>query len=296
MTANRPVIVGLGEILWDLFPSGPRFGGAPANFACHAAALGAEAHMVSAVGNDPLGEKALAALTARGVGTSAVQRNEYATGTVNVQLDSAGQPSYTFAEDTAWDHLAANDSARKLLARAAAVCFGTLARRSEESRAAIEQLLGDAPPELLRVYDVNLRAPYYDDAVILALLPQANVLKLNREELEILARLTGLRGSEREIAAALNERYNLKLTAVTRGAEGSLLVDAEGQSHETVSRPSQIIDTVGAGDSFTAALVVGLLRDLPLATVHEFAARLAAYVCTQPGATPEIPGELRLPE
>lgn len=289
---HRHIVVGLGETLWDVFPDGARFGGAPANVACHAAQLGANAAMVSAVGRDELGAKAIESLQDKGVDTSHVAESKFPTGTVTVQLDQAGKASYVFAMDTAWDHLEWSEDLETLAAKTQAVCFGTLGQRSEISLGTIHQFVKATPTNALRVYDINLRPPFYADAVILGSLAIANVLKLNDDELPILAKFCGLSGTEDKIIKALMERYQIDLIALTRGKHGAVLCRGNERS-ECPGFPTTVADTVGAGDSFTAALIMGLLNHYPLDAINERASKIAAFVCSQPGATPELPPDLK---
>ncbi len=285
-------VIGLGEILWDVFPDGPRFGGAPANVACHAAQLGAKAYMVSAIGPDDLGTKAIQALKDKGVETSHVEESEFPTGIVTVQLDKAGKANYQFAMDTAWDHLEWTDDLLSLARKTQAVCFGTLGQRGEVSRRTIHQFVKATPSDALRVFDINLRPPFYTDAVILESLSIANILKLNDDELPLLVRLCGLSGSEVEMMKALIKKYQLQLVALTRGDQGAVLCRGEEIS-EYSGVPTTVADTVGAGDAFTAALVMGLLNGHPLDTINQTACKIAAFVCSQPGATPKLPAHLK---
>lgn len=307
----RPAVVGLGEVLWDVFPDGPRFGGAPANFACGVAGLAgassqsgasgpagggrADACMVSAVGPDDLGRQAVDRLRGRGVDAAAVVTVDRPTGQVFVELDAAGHASYRFGADAAWDHLEWSDAAAALAARSAAVCFGTLGQRAAASRHTIRRFVAAVPPACLRVLDVNLRPPFWDAATVLDSLRLADVLKLNHEELPIVADLLGWQGSEAELLSRLVDTYQLRLVALTRGADGAVLLDAAGERSDLPAHPTTVADTVGAGDAFTAALVLGLLDGLPLAAVNAWAGRVAAYVTSQPGGTPDLPGELRRP-
>ena len=293
-TASPPVIVGLGEILWDIFPDGPRFGGAPANFACSAAELAgpsARVYMASAVGRDEPGLEAIQQLQSHGVETETVSQSEQPTGTVTVQIDAAGHASYEFAADTAWDRLAWSDELGELAGHTDAVCFGTLGQRSEMSRKTIRQFVKATPESCLRMFDVNLRSPFWDDDVVRDSLPLANALKCNEDELPVLASLFGLTGSSETLLHQLADRFELQLVAFTRGAEGSQLRSA-GEMCDLAGTETQVVDTVGAGDSFTAALVLGHLNGLPLGDIHAWADRVAAYLCTQPGATPAIPERL----
>lgn len=286
-------MVGLGETLWDVFPDGAVWGGAPANVACHAAGLGAESFMVSSVGCDELGERGIAALESHGIDCRHVQRDpRHPTGTVTVSLGPAGDASYVFASDTAWDHLAWEPSLGDLAARASAVCFGTLGQRAEESRRMIRRFL-TAAGKAVRVFDVNLRQAFYSPELIRESLDLANVLKLNDDELPVVAAACGVSADDPvAVVRELAERHGLRLVALTRGAAGSLLV-ADGVVSTRPAEARTIVDTVGAGDAFTAAVVMGLLGGRPLETMHDHAARLAAFVCGHRGATPQIPAELR---
>jgi fructokinase len=294
---GNPVIAALGEVLWDVFPDGAHFGGAPANFASHAASLGAEAWMVSAVGDDDLGRRAHDVLARHGVKTERVAIDPaHPTGQVLVTIDPAGVPTYQIAEDTAWGHIAWSDSLLPLASRCDAVCFGSLGQRSEESRATIRHFLRSTRPGALRVFDVNLRQHFYSREVIEESLHHASVLKLNDDELPILAQFFEIFGdTDRELLGQLTARFDLSLIALTRGPRGSIL-HAGGEFDECPAPPTDIVDTVGAGDAFTAVLVMGFLRELPLAEINRHANAVAAYVCSQPGATPELPRELRFPK
>jgi fructokinase len=286
-------VVGLGEVLWDLFPAGPQFGGAPANFACHAAMLGADAAVVSRVGDDELGERAIAALRRHGVQTRYAGRSrDHATGTVRVGLDAAGRPRFEIAEDVAWDDIPWSDDLGDLARRADAVCFGTLAQRAESSRRTIRRFLAAAGPDCLRILDVNLRRPFLDDQVVLESLRLVDAVKLNDEELPVVASMCDLAGSARDVMERLRARYDLRLVALTRGAEGAMLLGSEGIV-ECAGVPVEVKDTVGAGDAFTAAMALGWLRGQSLDVVCRHACRVAAFVCTQAGGTPELTEEVR---
>lgn len=287
-------IVGLGEVLWDLFPDGARFGGAPANFACHAAMLGAGAAVVSQVGDDELGEKAVAALRRHGVEARHVGRSrDRPTGTVRVELDAAGRPQFEIAQGVAWDHIPWSDDLADLARRADAVCFGTLAQRGETSRATIHRFLESTGPDCLRILDVNLRRPFFDDGVVLDSLGLANAVKLNDEELPAVASMCDLAGPAPAVLQGLRERYGLRLVALTRGAEGAMLLGGEGIV-ECAATPVAVEDTVGAGDAFTAAMALGWLRGQGLEVIGRHACRVAAFVCTRAGGTPDLPEELKV--
>lgn len=289
---SKPAIVSLGEVLWDLFPEGPRFGGAPANFACHAAAQGAPVSMVSAVGDDARGDEAMEILRSFGIDTSLVQQIAGArTGTVGVKLDASGKPTFVIHEDSAWDQIAWTAALEARVTAAGAVCFGTLGQRGGESRATIRRALGAAKTAgIRRVLDVNLRRPFFDPAMIRESVARASVLKLSDEELQEVAIACGTRhalGDPEASLRALLDGCHLELVAMTRGAEGALLV-ARDLTIDQPGIPTKVCDTVGAGDAFTAALVTGLLRGDPLATIARVACEIAAAVCAQPGAVPTI--------
>jgi fructokinase len=285
-TNNQPLVLGIGEVLWDLLPAGRQFGGAPVNFVYHAAQCGAIAYAVSAVGDDALGGEILRRMDALGIGRQHVAIvPTHPTGTVTVALDDAGKPHYSIREDVAWDYIPATPSLLELAARADAVCFGTLAQRSPVSRRTIRDVLAVVPERCLRVFDINLRLDYYGTAVLNESLRNCDVLKLNDEELPILARLAGVDGNEFQVFRSLLERYDLVMVALTKGTGGAVLVQRDRCSiHRGV--PTTVVDTVGAGDAFTAAITIGLLRSADLDAINDFANRLASYVCSQNGAMP----------
>jgi fructokinase len=289
----RPVVAGIGEVLWDVYPDAAHFGGAPANFACHAASLGAEAWMVSAVGTDELGDRALDSLGQRGVECASVTRDpKHATGRVLVTLDATGQASYEFAADTAWDHLSWSDQRASLARRCDAICFGTLGQRSSTSRDTIRRFVEATPPTALKVFDVNLRQHFYDTETIESSLQIASALKLNGEELPIVAKLCGIKArAPRDILMEMMSRYELRFAALTHGSEGALLI-AAGEESECPAVPTTVVDTVGAGDAFTATLVFDFLRGLPVGEINRHANAVASFVCSQPGATTPLPASL----
>ena len=287
----NPIIVGLGEVLWDVFPDGPRFGGAPANFVCSAAGLPwgrFEVAMASAVGVDELGQRAIAALVDHHVNVDAVARINYPTGHVSVRLDNQGHASYEFAMDTAWDRLEWSNGLKELALRADVVCFGTLSQRSDESLATIRRFVGATRSSTLRVLDINLRPPFYTDAIILDSIKLANVLKLNDDELPVLARLTGITGTPADMLRQLAKKYELQVVALTLGANGAILMQGDEVS-QCPGVETRVVDTVGAGDAYTAALVIGLLNGRNLEMINRKACQVAAYVCSQSGATPLLP-------
>lgn len=287
------LVIGIGEVLWDLLPGGPQLGGAPANFACHARALGANASVITRVGDDELGRCVLERFKKMSLPLETVQVDSVApTGTASVMVDHSGIPRFTFQENVAWDHLAASAPMLEVVQAADAVCFGSLAQRGAVSRAAIQRLLAGVPSEAFRIFDVNLRDAFYSRAVVEQSLGLANVLKLNSDELAILSQLFSMDGAPRKQIQSLAERFRLKVIALTRGHEGSLIY-AQGVWSEQFPEPTPVVDTVGAGDSFTAALAMGLLTGMKLKDMHSFANEIAAFVCSQAGATPALPQTFR---
>ncbi|WP_367874469.1 PfkB family carbohydrate kinase [Luteolibacter sp. Populi] len=291
--SGRPLVVGIGEFLWDLFPGGAAMGGAPANFTCHAAALGADARLVSRVGNDAEGERLLHSLESHGVNRGAVSIDPVRpTGSVSVEVMADGQPHFTIHPDVAWDHLVADAAGREAFAAADAVCFGTLAQRSAASAGAIRELLDCAGPGTLRIFDVNLRGTFFTTEMLLGSLELADVVKLNDGELAKIVDILGIGGAVKQQLASLAERYQLRLIACTLGAEGSILHDGAAWAEHS-GCTVELRDTVGAGDSFLAATTLGLLGGWPLDAISEVANEVAAYVCSCHGATPALPEYLR---
>ena len=210
-----------------------------------------------------------------------------------MELDDAGRPRFEIAADVAWDHIPWSDDLEGLARRADAVCFGTLAQRGETSRGTIRRFVGSTGPDCLRLLDVNLRRPFFDDRVVLESLRLADAVKLNDEELPVVASMCDLSGSERDVLEGLRERYGLRLIALTRGAQGAMLLGTEGLV-ECAGTPVVVRDTVGAGDAFTAAMALGWLQGRGLEVICRHACRVAAFVCTQAGGTPEVPGEPKM--
>ncbi|HEX5790646.1 MAG TPA: carbohydrate kinase [Luteolibacter sp.] len=284
----------IGEILMDLLPSGARLGGAPANVAWHANRFGAESLIVSRIGSDPTGARILEQLKLMGMETKGITTDDvHPTGQVDVTVDDHGKPTYFIHEDTAWDFIELGPDVLKTAAHADAVCFGSLAQRSEVSRQAIQTLLAATSPDCLRFFDINLRQAYFSEGLITSSLKLANALKLNDEELPILAKYYGLTGSDLEMASALAERFSLRLVALTRGSKGSLLL-AGNETSEHPGCPTTVVDSVGAGDCFTAATMVGFSAGKSLDEINEIANQAAAFVCGSSGATPVLPEGWRI--
>jgi fructokinase len=287
MLSQKNTVVGLGELLWDLFPAGKQLGGAPANFAYITSLLGDDGIPASRLGEDSLGAEAIRRLSDLGLSTEFIQQDaDHPTGTVKVKVDSAGQPCFEIAESVAWDFFDWTPSWQALAQKTDAVCFGTLAQRSPRSRATMRNFLLGARSDAVRVCDVNLRQNFFTAEVVAESMKLATVVKLNHEELPRVMRLFELehRGEE-DSARRLLSSYDLDLVCITRGTNGSLLVSAD-ERVEHHGFKVKVADTVGAGDAFTAALVHGYLRGIPLAQINETANRVGAWVASQPGATP----------
>lgn len=286
-------VIGIGEVLWDLLPSGPQLGGAPANFACHAHALGAQTAVVTRVGNDNFGRIIQQRFEKMGVANGTVQvDNQAPTGTVTVSLSGNGIPHFVIHEPVAWDRLILTPDALDAIQTADAVCFGTLAQRHEQARNTIQKLVAAVPKNTLRILDINLRQKYFSREIIEQSLHLADILKLNDVELVILADMFDLKGSTRSQLELLAIKFDLKMIALTRGPAGSLLF-RDGQWSDCPSIPIEVVDTVGAGDAFTAMLAMGMLHRLSLDKINALADEAARYVCSCAGATPPLPETIR---
>jgi len=282
-------MVGLGEVLWDLLPSGRVLGGAPANFAYMATVLGDQGVVASRVGDDELGWEACAVMDTLGVNTSYIQHdNQYQTGTAGVMFDLVGEPNFKINQPVAWDFLQWTPAWEELSSRVDVVCFGTLAQRSPASARAMECFLQNAPASALLICDANLREPFYSAECLRRSLVYADVLKINDQELGCISSLLGMSGGdEREQAKKLFQEYELEMLCITRGSRGSLLIsESEMVDHAGVT--VQVADAIGAGDAFTACVAHYYLQGFRLEEISESANRFAAWVATQVGATPLI--------
>jgi fructokinase len=286
-------VIGIGEVLWDLLPSGPQLGGAPANFAYHASQLGARAQVITRVGDDAPGREIRERLDEMGIADGTVQVDDkLATGATTVILERAGVPKFAIHLNSAWDALELTNQGLDAVQGADAVCFGTLGQRSAVAASSIRSLIAAAPSASLRVFDINLRANFYTRETIERSLEIANVVKLNGQELAVLATMFGLRGDVNRQIERLDRLFDLEVIALTRGEMGSLLYQSNCWS-DLPGRKVEIVDTIGAGDAFTAALVMGLLNQFSLPEIHRIAADLAGFVCSRAGATPILPPHFR---
>ena len=282
---RKPIVVGIGELLWDMLPTGKKAGGAPINFVYHASRLGAEGYAVSAIGDDMLGKEIIEELDKHHI-QHLIEKVPYPTGTVKVELTDDGIPSYTINERVAWDHIIATSNAIDLAEQADAICFGTLAQRSAQSRETIQAISSFAPEDAYRLFDINLRQHYYSKELIEESFYLANVLKANEAEFNVLKALFGLTGSEEEAARWFIEKYNLRMLVLTAGATHSSIYTREEVS--TLPTPKvQVADTVGAGDAFSAALIIALLKGKNLVEAHQEAVKCATFVCSKAGAWPD---------
>ena len=293
MNAND-VVVGMGEVLWDMLPERKKIGGAPANFAYHVSQFGLPSCVVSAVGEDALGKEILDNFTSKGLNCH-IATVPYATGTVQVSIDQAGVPQYEIKENVAWDNIPYTPALEALARRTKAVCFGSLAQRSVVSRNTIGSFL-DAMPEndeTLVVFDVNLRQGFYNKEILCNSMKRCNILKINDEELIQVSRMFGYPGIDlQDKCWILLGKYNLKMLILTCGINGSY-VFTPGNISFLPTPKVEVADTVGAGDSFTATFVAAILKGKPVAEAHKLAVEVSAYVCTQNGAMPELPARLK---
>jgi fructokinase len=294
------LVLGIGELLWDILPEGRRLGGAPANFTVMVGRLGNHAGILSRIGRDDLGREAVQLLDPLPADTSFLQIDTaHETGRVTVSLNN-GQPEYTIHQPAAWDSLELSDEWVRLAERADAICFGSLAQRSIESRQTIQTLAAQTPSRCVRIFDVNLRPPFYSSEVIQESLELATVVKMNDAEVPIVLALLGmpveadgrpatLRSSGERLLA---EFPTLQMVAITRGGHGSILVTRD-EWHEHAGFPAQVADTIGAGDAFTAAMAHYLLRGAELAVLNEAGNRWGSWIASQTGAMPSLPQNVR---
>lgn len=288
------IVVGMGEALWDVLPEGKKIGGAPANFAYHVSQFGLPSRVVSAVGNDPLGREIIENFTSKGL-NHLIEEVPYPTGTVQVEIDPAGVPQYDIKENVAWDNIPYTARLEALAGQTRAVCFGSLAQRNVVSRDTINRFL-DAMPQTadsLVVFDVNLRQGFYTKEILCNSMKRCNILKINDEELVTVSRMFGYPGIDlQDKCWILLGKYNLRMLILTCGINGSYVFTPGNVSFQPTPKV-EVADTVGAGDSFTAAFIASLLKGKSVAEAHALAVRTSAFVCTRKGAMPELPPDLR---
>ena len=292
-TEKRKYVVGLGEALWDILPEGKKIGGAPANFAYHVSQFGLESRVVSAVGNDKLGNEITEVFREKGL-QQTIEKVAYPTGTVQVELDPQGIPCYDIKENVAWDNIPFSEKIEEVARQTYAVCFGSLAQRNIVSRETIHAFLNAIPdaPEHYKIFDINLRQGFYTKETLCHSMQQCNILKINDEELVTVSRMFGYPGIDlQDKCWILLAKYNLRMLILTCGINGSYVFTPGHVSFVETPRV-EVADTVGAGDSFTAAFISGLIKGLPIPEAHQLAVNVSAYVCTQHGAMPVLPAHL----
>lgn len=283
----------MGEALWDVLPEGKKIGGAPANFAYHVSQFGLPSMAVSAIGDDPLGNEIRENFISKGL-KHHLATVPYATGTVQVELDPNGVPQYEIKENVAWDNIPWTTELEEIARNTKAVCFGSLAQRNVVSRETIGRFLDTMPREedSLVVFDVNLRQGFYTKEILCESMQRCNVLKINDEELVTVSRMFGYPGIDlQDKCWILLGKYNLKMLILTCGINGSYVFTPGNVSFQPTPKV-EVADTVGAGDSFTAAFVASILKGKSVAEAHSLAVRTSAFVCTQNGAMPTLPREL----
>ena len=282
----KNTVVGLGEILWDVFPERKVLGGAPANFAYHASQFGFNGYAVSAIGDDLLGKEILTSLEEKGL-NYLLEKTDYPTGTVQVTLNKAGVPQYEICENVAWDNIPFTPRTENLAKNTQTVCFGSLAQRNSVSRDTIRKFINAMPEDSLKIFDINLRLNFYSKEIIHESLEMSNMMKINDEEVIKVANLYGWKGDEQEICGRLLEDYKLDILVLTKGTDGSFVFTPRQTSYQPTPKV-HVADTVGAGDSFTAAFVAAYLRGERIEDAHQLAVEVSAYVCLQHGAMPKL--------
>lgn len=288
------LVVGMGEALWDMLPEGRKLGGAPANFAYHVSQFGLDTRVVSAVGDDELGNEILANFAEKQLECQ-IEKVAYSTGTVQVTLDEKGIPCYEIKEGVAWDNIPYTPALENLAKQTHAVCFGSLAQRNAVSRETINRFIDQMPEDenVLKIFDINLRQHFYSKELIEASLKKSNVLKINDEELVVVGEMFGFADIDfQDKCWILLAKYNLKMLILTCGTEGSY-VFTPGEVSFLETPQVQVADTVGAGDSFTGAFVAAILSGKTVKDAHRLAVDVSAFVCTQNGAMPELAEELK---
>lgn len=286
------IVVGMGEALWDVLPEGKKIGGAPANFAYHVSQFGLPSCVVSAIGDDALGKEIIENFTSKGL-DQLIAEVPYPTGTVQVEIDQTGIPLYDIKENVAWDNIPYTEHLDALAKRTKAVCFGSLAQRNVVSRETINHFLDTMPKDddSLIVFDVNLRQGFYNKEILCKSMQNCNILKINDEELITVSRMFGYPGIDlQDKCWILLGKYNLKMLILTCGINGSYVFTPGNVSFQPTPKV-EVADTVGAGDSFTAAFIASILKRKSVTEAHTIAVKTSAYVCTQKGAMPILPPE-----
>lgn len=285
MRNETKLIIGIGEILWDILPDGKQPGGAPYNFVYHSMQSSIESLIISAVGNDVPGRELREELKKIGLIDKYIQTNKLITGNVTVELDYSGNPEYTIQNNVAWDNILWTEELEALAKRASAVCYGSLCQRNHVSARTINNFIEATGKDCLRIFDINLRQNFYSKEILKKSFMKANIVKLNINELAIIAGLFNIRGNMDEQIQKLMNLFKLEYIACTMGSDGSILKSMDEESF-FVAPVVEVNDTVGAGDSFTAVLTAGILLNIPLWDIHKKATEISAFVCTQKGATP----------
>lgn len=289
----KRLVVGLGEVLWDMLPEGRKIGGAPVNFAYHAGQFGINTMAVSAIGNDKLGEDTIAEMNGKHL-NHIFPSVPYPTGSVQVKLDEKGVPAYDIKENVAWDNIPFTNEIESVARNCQAVCFGSLAQRNAVSRSTIRKFIESTPSGCIRIFDINLRQNFYTSNVIRDSLEHCNILKINDEEIMLVSRMFNYDSSNIEnVCRTIMEDFSLEMVILTCGTKGSYIFTKGGVSFMPTPKVN-VADTVGAGDSFTGSFCAAILRGLPVAEAHKKAVEVSAYVCTQNGAMPEIPESMKL--
>lgn len=293
MKDGKYYVIGIGELLWDVLPNGKALGGAPANFAYHINNTGCTGSIISSLGDDDNGRELIDSLLSKKLEVDLIQiDSNLPTGTVSVSLDKKGKPSYLIHKNVAWDNIKFTKAIEKSLISSDAICFGSLAQRNSVSASTIRECLSRVSPNCLMVFDINIRQQFYSPEIIEESLLMADVLKINEDEISLIADMFDLGKDENRILNVLSKKFKLRLIALTKGADSSVLFS--GEEISTIRTPEvNVVDTVGAGDSFTAVLVSGLLKGDSLRSIHKKAVDVSAWVCTRPGATPEYTDTIR---
>ncbi|MFH2219996.1 MAG: PfkB family carbohydrate kinase [Pseudomonadota bacterium] len=279
----------VGEILFDVFSSYKRLGGAPFNFAFHLKNLGFPVRFISRIGNDPDGKKILGLLEAYRFDLNDIQLDDiHPTGTVSVKLDEDGVPQFRITPDVAYDYIEfIPEVHREFIHRAELVYFGSLVQRSKQGFENVQKIIANKASSAIGFYDINLRQDCYNDRLIFESLFQANAIKLSQEEFEELKRLVMFEKNSRSFVQYLLDAYGLNIISLTKGHKGSDLYTRNGHFSIDASKTEKIADSVGAGDAYAAMLAAGLIKGMPPETIIQNASVFASSICEIKGAIPE---------